>query len=283
MNNKNKEPLVTIMRPVFNGLKLIRASIASLLAQTYSNWECIIVDDGSTDGTSEYLDSLQDIRFRVVHFKENQGRPFARQKALELANGKYLAMLDADDLYRRNKIELQVKIMENNPNIILVSSAICSFGTNTDLRRRRGAEVVKIVNYHGEKPPVHASSMLITQRAKLFKYNSSLKSGEDADFLERYLKDGTYYLDPNILYYYSEFDSVTKQKILKSYRIRLSDNIKKTNILEVIELSIKYLVQSIRFRFLSIEQILSQRGKKLSEQENIDYLQECRPLLSRNL
>ena len=228
MNNKNKEPLVTIMMPVFNGLKLIRASIASLLAQTYSNWECIIVDDGSTDGTSEYLDSLQDIRFRVVHFKENQGRPFARQKALELANGKYLAMLDADDLYRRNKIELQVKIMENNPNIILVSSAICSFGTNTDLRRRRGAEVVKIVNYHGEKPPVHASSMLITQRAKLFKYNSSLKSGEDADFLERYLKDGTYYLDPNILYYYSEFDSVTKQKILKSYRIRLSDNIKKT-------------------------------------------------------
>ena len=283
MNNKNKEPLVTIMMPVFNGLKLIRASIASLLAQTYSNWECIIVDDGSTDGTSEYLDSLQDIRFRVVHFKENQGRPFARQKALELVNGKYLAMLDADDLYRRNKIELQVKIMENNPNIILVSSAICSFGTNTDLRRRRGAEVVKIVNYHGEKPPVHASSMLITQRAKLFKYNSSLKSGEDADFLERYLKDGTYYLDPNILYYYSEFDSVTKQKILKSYRIRLSDNIKKTNILEVIELSIKYLVQSIRFRFLSIEQILSQRGKKLSEQENIDYLQECRPLLSRNL
>ena len=91
MSEKNKGPLVTIMMPVFNGLKLIHASIASLLAQTYSNWECIIVDDGSTDGTSEYLDSLQDIRFRVVHFKENLGRPFARQKALELANGKYLA------------------------------------------------------------------------------------------------------------------------------------------------------------------------------------------------
>ena len=282
MSDNNKEPLVTIMMPVFNGLKLIHASIASLLAQTYSNWECIIVDDGSTDGTSEYLDSLQDIRFRVVHFKENLGRPFARQKALELANGKYLAMLDADDLYRRNKIEMQVKIMENNPNIILVSSAICSFGTNTDLRRRRGAEVVKIVNYSGEKPPVHASSMLITQRAKLFKYNGFLKSGEDADFLERYLKDGTYYLDPNILYYYSEFDSVTKQKILNSYRIRLSDNVKKANFRGVIEFSIKYLVQSIRFRFLSIEQILSHRGKKLTEQENDDYFQECRPLLSCN-
>ena len=70
---------VSIMMPVYNGLPLIKASVESILKQTYTNWECIIVDDGSTDGTSAYLDSLSDSRFVVHHFVKNQGRPVARQ------------------------------------------------------------------------------------------------------------------------------------------------------------------------------------------------------------
>ena len=101
-------PLVSIMMPVFNGLPLIKASIESLLSQTYTNWECIIIDDGSNDGTSEYVDQLNDVRFKVFH-QENKGRPIARQRALDNANGKYLGMLDAGDLYHPEKLQRQVK------------------------------------------------------------------------------------------------------------------------------------------------------------------------------
>lgn len=75
-------PLVSIMMPVYNGLPLIKASIESIIQQTYSNWECVIVDDGSNDGTSAYLDSINNERFVVYHLKINSGRAIARQKAL---------------------------------------------------------------------------------------------------------------------------------------------------------------------------------------------------------
>lgn len=274
-----REPLVTVMMPVYNGMKLIHASIASLCAQTYTNWECVIVDDGSVDGTTEYLDTLNDRRFIVVHFEKNQGRPFARQKALELANGKYLAMLDAEDIYRKNKLEEQVRIMENHPEIILVSSAICSFGIKTELKRRRGTDRVKIIEYSGENAPIHASSMLITERAKKFRYNYNLNFGEDADFLRRYLKGGSYYLDPNILYYYSEFDSVTKQKILSSYKNRMYYTASKGNLYAATQICIKYLTQYFRFKFISTDEALSSRGKQLSNEEEIDFHLECEPFI----
>ena len=110
MNN----PLVSIMMPVYNGLPYIKASLESLYRQSYSNWECIVVDDGSTDGTTQFLNSLTDKRIRVFRFKKNKGRSAARQKALEEACGKYLAMLDADDIYHPEKLKKQVDILENS-------------------------------------------------------------------------------------------------------------------------------------------------------------------------
>lgn len=273
-------PLVTIMMPVFNGNRLIRASIDSLLAQTYSNWECVIVDDGSTDGTSVYLDSLTDKRFIVHHFPKNMGRPLARQKALELAKGKYLAMLDAEDLYSPQKLERQVCLMENHPEISLVCSSICSFGTATNLLRKRGAAKLEIVKFSGRNVPVHASSMLLLKRAQQFQYNTSLNLGEDADFLSRYLIDCKYLLDPEILYYYSEFDSVSKTKILNSYKGKIFAYAKKRDYKKSFVNIIKYVVQRFRFMFISIESVLASRGSFLSDAEIEAFQLECRQIVN---
>ena len=102
----NERCLISVLMPVYNGLPLIKASIESLKRQTLANWECIIVDDGSTDGTSEFLDSIDDERFVVYHFEKNRGRPQARQKSLELATGNYISMLDSEDLYASNALEV---------------------------------------------------------------------------------------------------------------------------------------------------------------------------------
>lgn len=269
------DPLVTVMMPVFNGLPMIQASIESLLAQTYSNWECIIVDDGSTDGTSDFLDTLTDRRFIVFHFAKNLGRSFARQKALDLARGKYLAMIDADDIYSPLKLERQVFLLETHPEVQLVSSAMCSFGINTHILRKRGTNREIIVDYNGTNVPLHASSMLLLDRAKCFKYNLFLKLGEDADFLSRYLVGCKYFLDPYILYYYSEFDSVTKKKILDSYKGKIVIYTKDLRLRKAFVNLVKFCIQKVRFMFYTTDKILASRGKPLTEYEKLNFRLEC--------
>ena len=85
-----QEKLVSVQVPVYNGMPYLKRAIDSLLRQKYTNWECIIVNDGSFDGTKEYLDTLSDMRFRILHLEVNRGRPYARQIALENSKGEYV-------------------------------------------------------------------------------------------------------------------------------------------------------------------------------------------------
>lgn len=269
-------PLVSIMMPVYNGLPLIKASIESVINQTYLNWECIIVDDGSTDGTSEYLDSLPDSRFRIVHFKQNYGRAIARQKALDEAKGDYITMLDADDLMHSNRLILLLREFEKHPEVSLVGSQMCSFGRGTDVLRIRG-EALGVICYDEKIIPTHAPSMIIATLAKQYSYNPFLKVGEDADFLRHYLKGRKYIILPHVLYYYSEFDSVTKNKILSSYKLEIL-NTQNSPIFRSLTF-IKYICALILFPFFKIETILKYRGRPLSIVEQSDYYNNCKRLI----
>ena len=133
-----KEPLVSVLMPVYNGIPTILNSIKSLIWQTYENWECIIVDDGSTDGTAVFLDGLSDQRFKIIHLLENKGRGFARQVCLEHASGVYIAYLDADDWCDPEKLNRQVAYLENNKDVVLVSTGILSYGAECQTLRVRG-------------------------------------------------------------------------------------------------------------------------------------------------
>ena len=92
--------LVSVMMPVYNASASIPRALASLFAQSYEEWECIVVDDGSTDGSADVVTRCRDSRVRCVRLPENRGRAVARQTALDVANGRYLAFLDADDRWR---------------------------------------------------------------------------------------------------------------------------------------------------------------------------------------
>jgi glycosyltransferase involved in cell wall biosynthesis len=135
-------PQVAIMMPVYNGEKTLPLAIASLLHQTYLYWKCYIVNDGSTDGTKGYLDSLNDVRFVIIHFENNKGRPYARQAALDIAEGKYLAFLDADDFYHPQKLEKQIEAFDKNRDIDLVSCGMASFDHRLILRTVRSNQFI---------------------------------------------------------------------------------------------------------------------------------------------
>lgn len=274
---------VSIMMPVYNGLPLIKASIQSLLNQTYQNWECIIIDDGSTDGTSEYIDTLIDKRFQICHFDKNYGRPIARQKALDLADGDFLAMLDAGDLYHPQKLELQLLSFNENPSIDLVSSKICSFGTKTDVLYGRGKDSGKVISYGGKNVPPHGPSMIRMTVAKQFKYNPMMKVGQDTDFLQRLLNGRRYYMYPDFLYFYSEFDSVNKKKIRQGYRLNTIRDYKCKEWKNMIISGLKYLISITVFPFIPIETILSKRGEKIEGDEKENIMSVILPLINVTL
>lgn len=282
MNNKQSpKPKISILMPVYNGLPLVKASVESVLYQTYSNWECIVVDDGSNDGTSDFLDSINDPRFIIHHFSSNQGRPIARQKTLELASGDYISMLDAEDIYAKNALEVLINKMEEDNDVVLVSANMCSFGTKTDILRKRGVDSEKKIFFNGKVFPNHASSIMLTARAKKFQYNPLMRLGQDRDFLEQYLDCMNFVLIPNILYYYSEFDSVTKPKIRKTYKLFFLKYLKRRDTLKSLNFLIKYFITFIFYPFVSTEWILKRRGKPLTIDEHKQFEVECFNLVNK--
>lgn len=106
-------PLVSISMPAFNAENYIAEAIESILAQSYQNFELIICDDGSTDQTSEIINRYNDPRIVKIFSQKNRGLIATRNEIAQLARGKYLALLDADDLAFPDRLALQVKFLED--------------------------------------------------------------------------------------------------------------------------------------------------------------------------
>lgn len=111
-----KNDLVSIVMPTYNSAQYIRQSIESVLEQTYTIWELLIVDDGSTDGTwSSIRDIIEaDERISYIRLEVNSGAAVARNVAIKQAKGRYIAMLDSDDVWASNKLEKQITFMQSH-------------------------------------------------------------------------------------------------------------------------------------------------------------------------
>jgi glycosyltransferase involved in cell wall biosynthesis len=117
-------PLVTVVVAAHNAEDYIEQSLSSLLSQTLRDLEIIVVDDASTDSTAEKVRSFQDPRIRLISLEANVGPAAARNAAIERARGSYLAILDADDVSRSQRLETQVRFLRSHPEIGVVGSQI---------------------------------------------------------------------------------------------------------------------------------------------------------------
>ena len=104
--------LVSIIMPAYNCADFIADSIRSVLAQTYTNWELLIVDDCSTDRTAEVIASFTDSRIRYQRNNQNRRCAYTRNEAIKIAKGRYIAFLDSDDLWLPEKLEKQIAFMQ---------------------------------------------------------------------------------------------------------------------------------------------------------------------------
>lgn len=113
------EPLVSVLMPVYNMRQYLRPSLQSILDQTYSNLEIIIVDDGSTDGSVDSIADVRDSRVRILS-QPNGGRATALNAGLDQATGEFYATQDADDLSHPDRIAKQVEAMQSHPDLAAV-------------------------------------------------------------------------------------------------------------------------------------------------------------------
>lgn len=112
--------LVSVLIPTFNREATIKRAVESVLSQTYSDIECIVIDDASTDSTQKILKNINDPRLKVFNLPENKGVSFARNYGEERSSGKWIALLDSDDEWLPNRLEKQLKYAEVYPNLPLI-------------------------------------------------------------------------------------------------------------------------------------------------------------------
>ena len=117
-------PQVTVLMSVYNGQKYLREAIDSILNQTFKDFEFLIIDDGSTDSSAEIIRSYTDPRIRLIRNEKNIGLTRSLNKGLKLAKGEYIARMDADDISLPERFEKQVRFLDENKNVAVISSSV---------------------------------------------------------------------------------------------------------------------------------------------------------------
>lgn len=144
---------------------LLRASVKSICSQTFTDWELIICDDGSTNNSLEVLHDLEklDNRIRIITYKRNRGLAYALNRCIEIARGKYIARQDDDDISLPSRLEKEVNFLEDNPNYSLVGCNASIFNDNGKWGIYKCPEKPSKKDFLWNSPFLHPSVMIKKQ------------------------------------------------------------------------------------------------------------------------
>lgn len=218
--------LISIGIPFYNCEAFLEAAVKSVIAQTYENWELILVNDGSTDNSLSIAKSFTDPRIRVISDGKNKKLSNRLNQIISEAKGEYIARMDADDMLDPCRLEKQVSILKENPNIDLVSTGVASISNDNKIRGIRNYYNVKLSKYNmvaGNIGIVHASILA----RKSWYLRNQYKEGviaEDYELWNRayFNNDLNCYKIPQPLYYYREDGNVTYPKLMRAYKNQIS-------------------------------------------------------------
>ncbi len=179
--------IVTVALPVYNAMPYLPEAVESILHQTFSDFNFIIINDGSTDGSPEYLDSIKDSRVTVIHQK-NRGLGATLNRSLDLCDTEYYARMDADDVSLSGRLETQYRFLETRKDVVVLGTQI-AFIIGEKLFR---APLIPVCHRHIEKLLIrgkpslcHSSIMIRTNIAKEIGGYRIKGAGEDFDFFLR--------------------------------------------------------------------------------------------------
>ena len=191
--------LVTIGIPVYNVALFIEHTLKSVLNQSYTNFELIITDDGSADNTVEVIRSFNDPRITLIVDDENHGISYRLNQQIDLAKGKYFVRMDGDDLMFPDRVEKQVRYLEEHPDVDVVGAGAVIINNENQIIGMR-------INKINCKKPTDAIKTIpfihptVTGKIEFFrrhKYDEELSGVEDKDLWCRGVVDSVY----DVMYY----------------------------------------------------------------------------------
>lgn len=185
-------PFFTIIIPTYNRAHMLSKAIESVLAQTFHDWELIIVDDGSTDNTKDVVTAYTDSRIKYI-YQENAERSAARNKGIENAKGEYISFLDSDDYYLDNRLDglknfivinkSPKSLMFTEKKVLLNNIETISQIDDGVFKRENNFNIAMDLIIHSQQVCVESSIL------KNYRFNTELKVGEDLELWLRILKD----------------------------------------------------------------------------------------------
>lgn len=202
----NNLPLVSVVMPVYKAEMYLKEAIESILKQTYTNFEFLIFNDGSTDNSLKIIESYSELDKRIVlaYQGENKGYVHHLNEAIKIANGKYIVRMDADDIAHPERIEKQVKFLEKNSEYVLCGSRVqCIGNSNEIVTLPIEDEEIRLkmlyINPFAHPSVTIRKSVLIEN--KLF-YNEIAMPAEDYDLWTKIIAKGKVHNLPEILLKY---------------------------------------------------------------------------------
>lgn len=214
------EVTVSIITPSYNSEKFIAQTIESVLSQTYTEWEMIIVDDKSMDNTVKLIETYtqKDKRIKYIVLEENSGPAVARNRAIEEAEGKYIAFLDADDLWMPQKLEKQIAFMQRE-NIALSYTGYYRFEESAEEIKDEITVPMK-VDYHELLKQNIIGCLTAVYDTKIVGkvYMPLIRKRQDFGLWLKILKEVpyAYALQEPLAYYRMHHDSISSNKIVSS-------------------------------------------------------------------
>ena len=196
-------PLLTVVLPVHNGLPYLEEALQSILTQTFSNLLVLAIDDGSTDGSSQYLDSVSDLRLKVIH-QPQSGLGAVLNLAIDRCETPYLARMDADDISLPERLQLQMEKLCSDSRLVAIGSPL-NFLVDKNIQKglsyptQHDAIVRDLLR--GEFSLSHPTLVMKTDAAHRTRYRIA-GAGEDLDFCLRLAECGqiTNLTHPQYLY-----------------------------------------------------------------------------------
>lgn len=217
------QPFISVGIPIYNAEKHLALAIQSAINQSYQNWELILIDDGSTDNSLQIAKSFEakDKRIRVISDGQNKKLPYRLNQIIDEAKYDYIARMDSDDLIHPNRLEIQLKFLEDNPEYDLVSTGVVSINQDNIAYGYRGVD--SIYSKFDESTTtfniVHASILARTAWYKRNKYSTEHPRCEDFELWCRTASENDLKLAilPDLLYYYREEGLLESDKLINSY------------------------------------------------------------------
>jgi glycosyltransferase involved in cell wall biosynthesis len=192
----SNNPKISVIMSVFNGERFLHASISSILNQTFTNFEFIIINDGSIDNSLEIIQSYANTDSRItIHNKNNSGLADSLNKGIEISTGDWIARIDADDISMPRRLELQYKYALSNPGTAFVGSDMIKINENGDHIKktnypRNHKNLLKNLLFVKKFPP-HSSAFYSQEKFKnAGGYRTNIRRGQDWDLWLRLSSQG---------------------------------------------------------------------------------------------